>query len=313
MSYEVVQIASIGSQADAELARRYNVLSLLGRHLPPDLDKQASEASVLVTSVRRGLTQAMIQQLPALRAVCSWGVGHDTLDIGAARSAGVVVSSTPDVLDDCVADLAWALLLVVGRRVAAADRYVKDGHWREIGQFPETTRVSGKKLGVLGLGRIGQAVVERAAGFRMQVGYHNRREREGILARYFSDLVELADWADFLVVACPGTPDTHHLVNATVLNALGPSGILINVARGTVVDQTAMEASLANGSLGGAGLDVQELEPCSPEILRRMDQVVLTPHIGSCTRETRQDMGELVLTNVDAFLTKGKLSTPILV
>jgi len=253
----------------------------------------------------------MFDALPDLQAVCSWGVGHDTLDLRAAAERGIRVSVTPDVLDDCVADLAWALLLSAARRTAVGDRYVKTGQWRALGQFPVATRVSGKRLGILGLGRIGEAIARRGAGFDMQVRYHNRSPRPQSPYGYEASLTDLAAWADFLVVACVGGAATRHLVNTEVIRALGPQGILVNIARGSVVDQAAALAALRAGELGGAGLDVLEQEPTDAAEFAELDQVSLMPHVGSATRETRAAMAELVYDNVTEFLRGGRLLTPV--
>lgn len=311
-SYDVVQVASLGADFDQRLAARHRVLQAWRE--PRGLAAYGDELRglrVAVTSVRHGFTQAMFDALPALQAVCSWGVGHDTLDLRVAAARGIGVSVTPDVLDDCVADLAWALLLSAARRTNVGDRYVKTGQWRALGQFPVTTKVSGKRLGILGLGRIGEAVARRATGFEMEVRYHNRSPRPQAPYGYEASLVELAEWADFLVVACVGGAATRHLVDAPVIRALGPQGILVNIARGSVVDQAAALAALRSGELGGAGLDVLEQEPASATEFADLDQVSLMPHVGSATRETRAAMAELVLDNVNAFMQTGRLLTPV--
>lgn len=303
--YDVVQIGTIGRKADADLAARFSLLPLIDRKLPENLAELAPQARVLVTSARVGMSREVIDRLPSLKAVASWGVGHDTLDLDAAAERDIRVATTPGVLDGCVADHAFALLMAVARQVPAADRHVKAGEWRVLGGFPETTRVSGKRMGILGMGRIGATIARRGIGFDMEIGYHNRRPRPDVPGTFFAGLTELAQWADFLAVACPGGPATRHIVNAEVLKALGPRGILVNIARGSVIDQAAMEAALADGTLGGAGLDVLDEEPAFPRALAKMDHVVLSPHIGSCTRETREAMGDLVLANVASFLASG--------
>ncbi len=311
-AYQVVQIASLGEEFDARLAARFRVLPLWQCKQPLEaLAQHAGASRVAVTSVRAGLSCRQIELMPALQAVCSWGVGYETLDVDAAAQRGVRISNTPDVLDDCVADLAWALLLAVARQTSVGDRYVKEGRWRAIGAFPLSTRVSGKKLGILGMGRIGAAIARRGAGFDMEIGYNNRHVRPDSPYRYVASLAELARWADFLVVACPGGSATRHLVGAEVLRALGPRGILINIARGTVVDEVALEAALRAGELGGAGLDVLEHEPAVPKAFKNMDQVALMPHVGSATRETRADMTQLVFDNVVSFFEHDKLLTPV--
>lgn len=310
-TYQIVQLASLGAACDHALAARYRVLALWGKTQINEHLDCADSASVIITSVRKGLARECIERLPALRAVCSWGVGYETLDMVAAKEHGLVVSNTPDVLDDCVADLAWALLLTAARRTNVGDQYVKSGHWRTIGAFPLSTRVWGKRMGIVGMGRIGSAIAQRATGFNMQVRYHNRRERSNCPHTFEPSLLELARWADFLMLACPGGRQTHHIVNEPVIRALGAKGILINIARGSVVDEKAMVAALNNGELGGAGLDVLEQEPAVPKALMNMEQVALMPHVGSATHETRQDMSQLVMDNVVAFLERGQLLTPV--
>ena len=308
----ILQVGPLGAETDAYLQAHYDVLRLWERQGGADsLADAAAGITAVVTSVRHGCKADLIARLPDLRAICSWGVGYETIDVAAAQARGIGVSNTPEVLDDCVADLAWALLLAAARRTAVADRYVKTGEWRSIGAFPLSTRVSGKRMGILGLGRIGEAIARRGSGFSMEVAYHNRRARPGMPYRYVGSLVELADWADFLVVACEGGPSTRHLVTAEVLDALGPRGIIVNIARGSVIDEAAMVRALADGRLGGAGLDVLEREPSVPQELLGMDQVALTPHVGSATHETRREMAQLVLDNLASFLAGRGLLTPV--
>jgi lactate dehydrogenase-like 2-hydroxyacid dehydrogenase len=308
----ILQVGTLGEEADAYLQAHYDVLRLWDdRRGLGALADGAAGIVAIVTSVRHGCKADLIARLPDLRVICSWGVGFETIDVAAARERGIPVSNTPDVLDDCVADLAWALLLGAARRTAVADRYVKTGQWRTIGAFPVSTRVHGKRMGILGLGRIGQAIARRGSGFGMDVRYHNRRERAGVPYGYMDSLVELARWADFLMVACEGGPATRHLVNAEVIAALGPKGIIVNIARGSVIDETAMVRALAEGRLGGAGLDVLEFEPKVPPELLAMDQVALSPHVGSATHETRREMVQLVFDNLAGYLSGRGLLTPV--
>lgn len=308
----VLQLAPIGPLADRGLREEFAAVRLWEQ---PDaaawLAAHGGAVGLVATSVRRGCDAALIAALPQLRAISSWGVGFETIATEAARARGIQVANTPDVLDDCVADLAWALMLAAARRIGAADRYVRDGHWRVLGEFPLATRVSGKRLGVLGLGRIGAAIARRGQGFAMEVRYNGRAPRPDAPYGFEPSLAALADWADFLVVACPGGPETRHLVSAPVLEALGPRGILVNIARGSVVDQAAMIRLLEAGRLGGAGLDVLDGEPGAPAALRERDDVVLTPHVGSATRETREAMEQLVLDNLHAVLRTGRVLTPV--
>lgn len=308
----VLQLAPIGPLADQGLRDEFAAVRLWEQ---PDaagwLAAYGDEVGLVATSVRRGCDAALIAALPALKAISSWGVGFETIATGAALARGIQVANTPDVLDDCVADLAWALMLAAARRIGAADRYVRDGHWRALGEFPLSTRVSGKRMGVLGLGRIGSAIARRGQGFAMEVRYNGRAPRPEVPYGFEPSLTALADWSDFLVVACPGGAETRHLVSAQVLEALGQRGILVNIARGSVVDQAALIRALEAGHLGGAGLDVLEGEPGAPEALRNRDDVVLTPHVGSATRETREAMERMVLDNLHAFLRTGRVLTPV--
>ncbi len=308
----IVQVGPLGEAIDAELRDRHDTLRLWEA---PDreaaLAKDGARIVAMVTSARWGFDRPLLDRLPGLRAICSWGVGLDKLDVAAARERGIPVSTTPGVLDDCVADLAWGLLITAARRTAVGDHYVKTGQWRTLGAFPLSRRVSGKRLGILGLGRIGEAIARRGTGFSMDVRYHNRNPRPGVPWAYEPSLLALAGWADFLVVACEGGPGTRHLVDAAVLDALGPEGILVNIARGSVVDQPALVRALADGRLDGAGLDVLDGEPAVPPELMAMDQVALMPHVGSGTHDTRQAMGQLVLDNLASFLAGRGLVTPL--
>ena len=305
-----LQLAPIGPLADALLRDGLSAVRLWEQE-DGWLEAHGAGVALLATSVRRGCDAATIAALPALRAISSWGVGYDTLDVDAAHARGIQVANTPDVLDDCVADLAWGLLIAAARRIPAADRYARAGEWIDLGGFPLTTRVSGKRLGILGLGRIGTAIARRGQGFGMQVRYHGRAPKEAPYG-FEPSLTALAAWSDFLVVACGGGPETRHLVSAQVLAALGPRGILVNIGRGSVVDQGALITALETGTLGGAGLDVLQGEPGVPEALRNRDNVVISPHVGSATIETRQAMEQLVVDNLQAFLREGRVLTPIL-
>ena len=307
-------IALAGSPgADEEIQRRHQAHQYWKvQDKEAFLRDHAKDIEVIITSAMGGCRKELIDALPNLKAICSWGVGYDTIDVDAAKQRGIVVSNTPEVLNDCVADLAWGLLIAAARHIAQGDRLVRANHWEnKTATLPLGTRVSGKKLGVVGLGRIGHAIARRGFGFDMQVGYHNRSKRSDVSYDYFDSLVELAKWSDFLVVATVGGACTKHLINDAVLRALGPKGIIVNIARGPVIDETAMVKALQDGALGGAGLDVFEHEPKVPDALKQMDNVVLTPHIASATHETRAQMSRLVLDNVDAFLSTGKVLTLI--
>lgn len=308
----ILQIGRLPLPAlEAELTARYNVTCLADQ---PDatafLAAHGAEFTGVVTTAAIGLKGEVIAALPNLQVISSFGVGFDALDIDTAKARGVQVGYTPGVLNDCVADMAFALMLDVSRNIAASDRFVRRGEWPKA-RFALGSRVSGKRLGIVGMGRIGQAVAERAAGFRMEVGYHNRRPAEGCALSYFESLTALAQWADYLVLTVAGGAGTRHLVNSDVLNALGPHGYLINVARGSVVDEAALIAALADRRIAGAGLDVFEDEPNVPDALMALDNVVLTPHTASATHETRRAMANLVLENLQAFYATGAVRVPV--
>lgn len=299
----LLQVGPLMPELEAALRAQHEVLRAQDLGAPSPLAQPADAARVhaVVTSAPVGLPLAWLDHLPALRVVSSFGVGLDKLPLDACRARGLPVGHTPDVLNDCVADLAMGLLIDGARRISAADRFVRRGAWLQ-GRFPVTTRVSGKRLGIVGLGRIGQAVARRAAGFDMDIAYHNRRPVEGVAWRHEPSLLALAQWADILVLTVAASAGTRHLINSDVLQALGPQGLLVNVARGSVVDEAALIACLHNGSLGAAALDVFDDEPHVPEALLALDQVVLAPHMASGTVETRQAMAELTLANLRAGL-----------
>lgn len=265
----------------------------------------------VVTGGGTGIANATADKLPALEIVAINGVGTDAVDLVRAKERGVRVTNTPDVLTDDVADLGIALLLAASRRLVVGDRYVRAGQWPRKAPFPLARKVAGKRLGILGLGRIGRAVAKRAEGFGMRIAYTDMREAQGVPYRFVPDLVALAGESDILVVAASGGAQSRGIVNRAVMDALGQDGILVNIARGTVVDEQALVAALREGTLGGAGLDVFLDEPNVPEELFGMDQVVLQPHRASATLETRQAMGQLVLDNLAAHFGGKELVTAV--
>jgi lactate dehydrogenase-like 2-hydroxyacid dehydrogenase len=275
------------------------------------LDEHGDEITVVATSGRTGVDAALMSALPNLGAVVNFGVGYDTTDMAAAARNGVVVSNTPDVLTDCVADTAVGLMIDVLRQFSAADRYVRAGRWPADGNYPLTRQVSHTRVGIVGLGRIGTAIASRLTAFGCSIRYHNRRPVTDSPFAYVDSPVELARQVDVLIVAAAGGSGTRNLIDAGVLDALGPDGYLINIARGSVVDEEALVQALTAGRLAGAGLDVFADEPHVPDALLSMDNVVLLPHVASGTVETRAAMEELTLRNLDRFLQTGELVTPV--
>jgi len=253
---------------------------------------------------------ALINQLPGLEIISVMGVGYDGIDVAAARARGVVVTHTPDVLNDDVADLALGLMLSVARALPQADALVRAGRWPQ-GNMPLQRKMSGSRLGLVGMGRIGQAIAARAQAFGMPIAYTARNQRSHLPYRYFASTQALAAESDFLVVITPGGEGTRKLINAEVLRALGPQGFLINVARGSVVDEAALIEALEQGLIAGAALDVFENEPVVPERLRALSNVVLTPHVGSATVATRRAMADLAFANLQARFDGNPLLSPV--
>ncbi len=257
-----------------------------------------------------GVPRSLLSQLPHAKVVSVFGVGYDGVDVPAAIEHGIPVTHTPDVLTDDVADLAMGLVLSVGRTIPQADKFVRAGQWPN-GPIALARKVSGARMGIVGMGRIGKAIAKRDSGFGMSIAYTARTEKTDSGYRFFASAAALAAQVDFLVVITPGGAGTHHLINAEVLKALGPRGFLINVARGSVVDEQALIQALQNGTIAGAGLDVFANEPNVPEALWTMGNVVLTPHMASATTETRQAMADLAFANMQAGISGQPLRTPV--
>ncbi|MDU8942063.1 2-hydroxyacid dehydrogenase [Ovoidimarina sediminis] len=274
------------------------------------LTREGARFTAVSTDGHHGLTPAPVEFLPNLKVVSSYGVGYDGIDAKGLAEQGVIVAHTPDVLNDEVADTAILLWLAVSRRLIPADAWARSGAWEREGAFPLTRSVQNQTVGILGFGRIGQTIAARAEMFNARVLYHARSPKD-VPHTYVESPVELAAASNVLICITPGGAGTRHLVNAEVLDALGPEGILINVARGSVVDEAALVAALSEGRLGGAGLDVFEDEPQIPDALKAMEQVVLTPHVGSATVETRRAMGDLTCDNLIRFLDEGRVHTPV--
>ncbi|MCB1556175.1 MAG: 2-hydroxyacid dehydrogenase [Alphaproteobacteria bacterium] len=261
----------------------------------------------------KGVSARMIEALPNLEIIAQYGVGVNNIDLPAAGARGVVVTNTPDVVTDDTANTALALMLAVSRRVCEADMFVRCGKWRGGATFPLGTGLAGKTVGILGLGRIGQAIARRCAAFDMNVVYHGPREKPDQPYAFYHDLHAMAEASDFLVLSCVGGPGTEKIVDYSVLEALGPRGFLINVARGSVVREQDLLAALYNKAIAGAGLDVYENEPNVPESLFSMDHVVLLPHIGGHTHETKTAMGRLVMENLLAHFNGEPVKTRVAV
>jgi lactate dehydrogenase-like 2-hydroxyacid dehydrogenase len=273
------------------------------------LAANASRIRCVLTIGSTGLDAATIARLPALELVSVLGAGYENVDVAAARDRGIAITTGAGTNEDCVADHALALLLAIVREIPMLDRATRDGVWRDA--LPYQRNVSGKRLGVLGLGRIGRKIARRAAAFDCAIGYHNRRPLDGFDGHWFDTPTALAAWCDYLVVAAPGGPETKHLVDAAVLAALGPSGYLVNIARGSIVDTAALAAALDAGTIAGAGLDVYEGEPVPPAALIASSRVVLTPHVGGRSPEAVGASYALFVDNATRHFAGEPLLTPL--
>jgi len=310
MKRDLLLVSTIHRASQAQLEANYVVHRLWEAVNRDDLLAQlAPRTEMLVTTGGAGASRELIQCLPQLRLIACFGVGVDAIDLAAARERGIAVTNTPDVLTDDVADLAIGLLLATMRGIVSGDRYVRAGRWLH-GAMGVQSKVSGKALGIVGMGRIGQAIAMRAAAFGMSIAWTGPRTKK-LPWRYEPDLIALARGVDVLIAACPGGAATRGLISRAVLQALGPGGVFVNIARGSVVDEAALVDLLTTGKLAGAGLDVFSDEPNVPEALFALDNVVLQPHQASATRETRTAMGQLVIDNVAAFVAGRPLITPV--
>jgi lactate dehydrogenase-like 2-hydroxyacid dehydrogenase len=297
MPVEILQTQKLLDSCEAALATRYTVHKL---HEAADRDELLTRVAPTVRGIAGAqVSAALMDRLPALEIIANFGVGYDTVDTTAARARNIRVTNTPDVLNDAVAELTIGMMIALARRIPQADSFVREGKWPQ-GQYPLQVELNGKTLGILGLGRIGREIATRAQAMKMRVIYHGRHRRENEPFTYYDKLVDMARDSDWLVVIAPGGKSTEKIVSRQVLEALGPKGYLVNLARGTLIDEAAMVEMLKSGALGGAALDVFEKEPEVPEALFGLDNVVLSPHQGSATQQTRDKMGALVVANLDA-------------
>ncbi len=311
MKPDILLVEPMMAPVEAALDAAYTVHRLT---TAPDRDRLIAEVGprirAVVTGGGSGVSVAVMDACPNLGIVAINGVGTDAVDLKHAAGRGIRVTNTPGVLTEDVADLAIGLMIAASRRLIIGDRFVRAGQWPG-GKLPLARKVTGKRLGIFGLGRIGRAIAERAVGFGMSIAYTSRSAREDVPYRRVDSLEELARDSDILVVAASAGPDTRNLIGRAVLDALGPEGILINVARGSIINEPELVAALVEGRLGGAGLDVFADEPNVPQALWTLDTVVLQPHIASATIETRTAMADLVLTNLAAFFAGQPLPTPV--
>ncbi|MBO0347009.1 2-hydroxyacid dehydrogenase [Roseibium sp. CAU 1637] len=290
-------------------------VSLVESHLQDDPDAAIAEVAADVRGlacIGQKVDAALLDRFPKLEIIANFGVGYDNIDASACAARGVMVTNTPDVLTEEVADTALGLLIMTVREFGAAERHLRAGKWEGEGAFPLTAgTLRGRTLGIVGLGRIGKAIAERAEAFGLKIAYHGRSKQAGVAYPYFPSVLELAAACDTLMLVVPGGAETRHMVDKPVLEALGRDGVLINVGRGTLVDEAALIEALENGTILSAGLDVFEQEPHVPAKLRALENVVALPHVGSASVHTRDAMGQLVVDNLVSWFETGKPVTPV--
>jgi lactate dehydrogenase-like 2-hydroxyacid dehydrogenase len=304
VTVEVLTPAKLSPLYLEQLEREYTVHRTLDPAAASRIRAYAAEGSSQVPA-------SVIEQLPALEIISVMGVGYDGVDVAAAKARNIMVTHTPDVLNDDVADLAIGLMLCAARQLPQADLHVRSGQWEQKGPMPLARKMSGARIGIVGMGRIGQAIAHRAAAFDMDIAYTARSAKPQLPYRFVAKLHDLAAASDFLVLITPGGAGTRKMVDASVLEALGRKGILVNVARGSVVDEAALVDALERGVIGGAALDVFEDEPRVPQKLRDMPHVVLAPHIGSATTQTRRAMADLAMANLTEHFAGRPVRTPV--
>jgi lactate dehydrogenase-like 2-hydroxyacid dehydrogenase len=307
---DVLAVSKLSPFYLQSLTEHFTVHERLHETDPAAFAAVAPRIRAIAASGDSRVSAELIAQLPALEIISVMGVGYDGVDVAAARARGVPVTHTPDVLNDDVADLALGLMLCVARSLPQADAFVRAGKWLQ-GPMPLQRKLSGSRLGIVGMGRIGQAIASRAAAFNMPIAYTARNPRPHLPYRYLPTAAALAAESDFLVLITPGGEGTRKLINAEVLKALGPQGYVINVARGSVMDQDALIEALEQGVIAGAALDVFEDEPNVPARLLALPNVVVAPHVGSATGQTRRAMADLAFGNLQAHFGGQPLLSPV--
>jgi lactate dehydrogenase-like 2-hydroxyacid dehydrogenase len=302
-SLDVVVTAKGMDWIEDELGKR---VSLHRLWLEPNPDLWLAEwgprtRAIAMTGGHARLDEAYMRQYPNLEIISSFGVGYDNIDAKAAAQLGIIVTNTPGVLDDEVADTTLGLMIMAVRQLPQSERYLRAGKWSAKGAFPLSPSLRDRSVGILGLGRIGKAIATRITAFGLSVAYHGRHAQADVPYRYYTSLTDMAKAVDILIVVAPGGPTTRHIVNSEVLEALGADGVLINVARGSLVDEKALIEALRNKTILAAGLDVFENEPSVPQDLLALDNAVLLPHVGSASVKTRRAMAQCVVSNVLAW------------
>jgi len=309
MKPDILLLDRFSEPGEAQLDAAYRVHRLYAGTVA--LNDIAPTIRAIVTSGAKGAPSEIVDKLTALEIIAIRGVGTDAVDLNRTRQRSIRVTTTPNLLTEDVADLAIGLLLATARRICQADRFVRAGEWRPGAGLPLGRKVTGMRIGIVGLGRVGKAIAARARGFTSDIAYTDLQPFPESSYPFFSTALELAKISDALILAASGGPQSRNVIDESVLNALGPEGLLVNVARGSLVDEAALVSALAEGRLGGAGLDVFVDEPNVPEALWRLDTVVLQPHRASATEQTRRAMEDLVLANLSAHFSGAALLSAV--
>ncbi|KAL2516177.1 Glyoxylate/hydroxypyruvate reductase A HPR2 [Forsythia ovata] len=313
-SVGVLLTCPMSNYLQEQLSKRFTLFKFW--QIPPNskhefLNQNSSSILAVVGNGIHGANSELIDSLPNLEIIASHSSGLDKIDLPRCREKGIRVTYTPDALTEEVADLAILLTLATLRRICAADRFVRTGLWKN-SDFDLSNKFSGKSIGIIGLGRIGSAIAKRAEGFGCSIGYHSRTRKPHSKYTYYPSVIDLASNSQILIVACALTDETRHIVDRDVIDALGADGVVVNIGRGDHIDEPELVSALIEGRLTGAGLDVFEHEPEVPKILLGLDNVVLSPHVGTCTMETRKAMADLVVDNLEAHFSNKPLLTPVI-
>ncbi len=316
MSDQVLIYSRFPKKQMVRIGERFDLIDAAGKR-PRDVFSadQLANVRVMITAGGQALGADVMDMLPSLGAIVCYGTGYDGIDFAAARKRGIVVGNSPAANAAAVADLAMTLMLAATRRLLPADAYVRSGGWASATPSPLMTAPSGltgARIGIYGMGEIGRKVAARAAAFEMEVGYHSR-SRYDLPFAYHLSLVSLVEWCDILIVAVRAGPDTHHIIDLNMLKRLGPNGTLVNISRGSVIDQQVLAAALMDKVIAAAGLDVYEAEPHKPDALTELPNVVLTPHIGGHTEQSHIAMQDCVIANLTAFFAGRPLAYPVTV
>jgi lactate dehydrogenase-like 2-hydroxyacid dehydrogenase len=301
----VLQVGHFPEIMQAEIDRRFTPI----RHPDPQAPAPAGNFQAILVRSNTKLPEALVKQIPSIRMVATCGVGYDNLPLSYLKEQGIKASNTPGVLNDAVCELAIGMMLALLRQLPEAQEYVKSTAWSKA-PFRLTTTLAGKRVGISGMGRIGQDLARRLVPFKVEIAYSGPNKKS-LPYTYYPDVQALAQACDILFLACPATPDTNKMINTEVLEALGPSGYLINIARGSVVDEPALLYALQHKKIAGAALDVFENEPNPSAAFLTLDNVLLTPHIGSATSETRIAMTNLAVDNLEAFFKQQTLPSEV--